>query len=306
MPGVSVAEIGRGLLRVSGSMGGWKALHQHVIVGDDGTWLWVDAGIASTPRDFLLDAVPWREAQRHLLVVTHADVDHFGGVDVLREALPELTVMAHRLDVRWMRDLDLLMRERYLAHSDRGVEVPTWRQAELRERAGAAITVDVELAGDEVLDLGRSGRWEVRHTPGHSPGHLIVWEPATRVAIVGDAVLGWGVPDLEGRLKTAPPYADVAAYLRTLDLLEALEPEVLLTSHWPLMRGADVPAFLNDSRVAVEAIGLAVDRAHAASVATLPEMCEFVGRDVGRWPEDAWPGLADPIAAHVIAEPSIA
>lgn len=297
-PAASVEQVTPGLLRVSGRMAGWKAMHQHVLLGDD-LWLWIDAGIASTPDDFLLDALPSKRAARQLLVVTHADVDHFGGIRRLQAELPGLLVAAHARDADWIEQPGRLMRERYRAREADGVALPTWRQDELRERGGGGASVDVRLIGGEVFDLGRAGRWEVLHVPGHTPGHLVLWNDAERVAITGDAVLGWGVPDLDGNLRTAPPYYDVAAYLGTLDLLASLAPRTLLSSHWPRVDGPDVLGFAAESRAAVEAIGAAVTRATRGGTTSLPDLCQAVGRSVGRWAEDAWPGLADPIAAHL-------
>ena len=69
-------------------------------------------------------------------------------------------------------------------------------------------------------------------TPGHAPEHLaFAWtDPATgdRALFAGDAFMGQGDTTL-----VSPPEGDLAAYLRTLDRVEALAPDVLHPAHGP-------------------------------------------------------------------------
>jgi glyoxylase-like metal-dependent hydrolase (beta-lactamase superfamily II) len=290
---VAVEEVAHGVLRVACTIGGAKPLYQHVLTGGD-RWIWVDAGIASTPTEFLLGSLPWRAVSAHTLVVTHGDVDHFGGAAELRTALPQLVVAAHTLDAPWIENVDLLMRQRYLVRGDADLEVPAWRQTQLRKRAGAPVRVDVRLGGGESI-----GAWQVLHVPGHSPGHLALWNAADKVAVVGDAVLGWGVADLYGKLVAPPPYTDVAPYIASLDCLSSLGAELVLSAHWPMARGrSDVALALSASRAAVEAIGRAVSEVLDTGAPSLADVCRQVAAQLGRWPQESWSGLADAVAAH--------
>jgi glyoxylase-like metal-dependent hydrolase (beta-lactamase superfamily II) len=291
-----VAEVATGLVRIEARIGVAKPLFQHVIVGQ-GTWLWCDAGIASTPGEAMLERLPWRTAARHLALITHADVDHFGGLAQLRGAIPNLIVASHERDARWIGDLDAIMAERYLAHVAEGIDVPAARQDQLRERAGSPTRSDVLLTGGESFDLGPGGRWRVVPLPGHSPGSIGLWDESRRTALVGDAVLGWGVVDGDGRL-SPPPYGSVEDYLSTIRSLEELGVERLLAAHEPERSGGEVGAWLTESRTAVHEIGSAVRAAMRGGVTRLPDLCQRVGREVGRWPEETWAGLADAIVAH--------
>lgn len=292
-----------GLHRIPCRIGAAKPLYQHLIAGEE-AWLWVDTGIADTPDEYLASYVERQlpdRPRRHLVLITHPDVDHFGGIARLREQFPSAVVMAHRLDVPLISDRPTLMSARYLMHAGDGITPSPERQRELDARGGATSTVEIHLNGGEILDLGSAGRWEVLHLPGHSAGHLGVWEPGRRQAIIGDAVLGWGVPDLDGNLLGPPPYFDVRDYLRTVDHLDRLGIETLHTSHYPLMSGAEIGAFLESCRSAVAAIAAALADTLDAYPhgATLSQLCQGVGAAIGRWPEGSWPGLADPISGHL-------
>jgi glyoxylase-like metal-dependent hydrolase (beta-lactamase superfamily II) len=291
-----VASARPGLIRIAARIGAAKPLFQHVLIGE-AMWLWIDAGIDTTPAEALLGHLPWQSASRHVAVITHADVDHFGGLGQLQAAIPSLVVACHQRDARWIADADAIMAERYLAHEASGIKVPPARQAQLRKRAGAPIKPDVLLAGGESFDLGSAGQWVVVAVPGHSPGSIGLWEPATRTAIVGDAVLGWGVVDGDGRLNP-PPYSSVADYLATIATLEDLGIERLLVAHDVERRGNEVREFLGVSRAAVHEIGAAARAARGSGLSDLGALCDRVGRSLERWPEETWPGLADAIVAH--------
>ena len=77
-------------------------------------------------------------------------------------------------------------------------------------------------------DVVRAGTLNVTalHTPGHSADHLAFWLAEDRVVFTGDLVLG------KGSSMVTYPEGNVAAYLRSLDRLIALDPRMLFPGHW--------------------------------------------------------------------------
>ena len=70
------------------------------------------------------------------------------------------------------------------------------------------------------------------HTPGHAADHLAFWIPEDRVLFTGDLILG------RGSSMITYPEGDVAAYLRSLDRVAALEPRLLFPGHWDPVQDA--------------------------------------------------------------------
>ena len=64
------------------------------------------------------------------------------------------------------------------------------------------------------------------HTPGHSADHLCFWLAEDRALFTGDIVLG------KGSSMVTYPEGDVAAYIRSLERLSALDPHILFPGHW--------------------------------------------------------------------------
>jgi glyoxylase-like metal-dependent hydrolase (beta-lactamase superfamily II) len=91
-------------------------------------------------------------------------------------------------------------------------------------------SVDEPLEDGQVLRLGDTD-WEVVRTPGHTPGHLALWQPQERLLAVGDALsdydVGWVNLALDG------PGATATA-LSSLQRLTDLAPRVVLPSHGPI------------------------------------------------------------------------
>ena len=82
------------------------------------------------------------------------------------------------------------------------------------------------LVDGEVLTLGPM-RWRVLHTPGHAQGHVCLYDEASRAAVVGDMVAGFGTIVID------PPEGDMTDYLAQLRRLEALPVTTLYPSHGP-------------------------------------------------------------------------
>jgi glyoxylase-like metal-dependent hydrolase (beta-lactamase superfamily II) len=129
--------------------------------------------------------------------------------------------------------------------------------------------------------LGPGRRLEVLHLPGHTPGHLGLWDATSGAAIVIDAVLGDGVYDRAGRRLIPPRYYDAAAYEATIRRLRALDPELLLTAHYAVMERPAAREFLDRSLEFVRAVRSAV---RGARTRDLPELTAEVDAAVGPFP----------------------
>ena len=204
-----------------------------------------DTGCADTPDGVILPFLDGLEPE--LVLVSHADVDHFGGNAAIRAAAPAALLAAHAADVPWIESGELILRERYGWYEPYGIGYPPETSAWLAGALGPDTPVDLHLRGGERLRLGPSLTLEVLHLPGHTDGHLGLWEPVSRTAIVMDAVMGRGLLDTEGRVVHPSPYFDVDAYLGSVRTLQALAPALLLTAHYHPFEGAAVGRFLRET-----------------------------------------------------------
>ncbi|MGW7253560.1 MBL fold metallo-hydrolase [Streptomyces sp. NPDC054834] len=102
--------------------------------------------------------------------------------------------------------------------------------AEYLDQPVAPYSVDIPLDDGQVLRLGDAD-WEVVRTPGHTPGHLALWQPEERLLVSGDALsdydIGWVNLALDG------PGAAATA-LDSLERIAGLGARVILPSHGPV------------------------------------------------------------------------
>ncbi len=116
------------------------------------------------------------EARRHAWIIqqiwlTHAHFDHIGGIEgVLKGSPPELEIALHPADLP--------------LYSTQG------GAALFGMRIGATPDPTVRLKHGQILTLG-SYHFEVRHSPGHTQGHVLFYCPAEKVIFCGDVIF-WG------------------------------------------------------------------------------------------------------------------
>lgn len=91
------------------------------------------------------------------------------------------------------------------------------------------------IADGEVINAGDSTLTAL-HTPGHAPDHLCFWHEPSRSVYGGDLVQKRGTVWIPGT-----DDGDVAAYMRSLERILALEPARLYPAHGPVI---DDPARL--------------------------------------------------------------
>ena len=79
-------------------------------------------------------------------------------------------------------------------------------------------------------------QFEIHHTPGETYDHLAVWLPQFKVAFVGDNFYR-SFPNIYTLRGTKPRWA--LEYVQSLDKIIAWEPEILVPSHGPQVRGKE-------------------------------------------------------------------
>ncbi len=89
----------------------------------------------------------------------------------------------------------------------------------------ASFAPDEELFGGELLALGPDTTLRVLHTPGHASNHLCYLLEQERTLFTGDHVMQGSTVVIN------PPDGDMAAYLRALEALHALELDWLAPGH---------------------------------------------------------------------------
>lgn len=164
-----------------------------------------------------------------VLVNTHLHSDHCGGNALMQAQYPGLRTLippGHAAEVRrW--DANVLS------------YVPTGQFC-------ARFDFSATLEPGSTLRLGQRD-WQVHAAPGHDPHSVILFEPEVRLLISADALWenGFGVvfPEIEG----ADAFSDV---VRTLDLIESLQPRLVIPGHGGIFDGVSGALELARQRLA--------------------------------------------------------
>jgi len=280
-------EIAPGIHRIESSLG-VRFMAQYVLTGEARTLL-VDTGMSDTPAAVIgpyLESVGLGLAAIDEVIISHADLDHSGGNRSLRELHPRVRIACHELDRRWVESNEAMVAENYLWHGEFGFEQPDEAaRAELKASCGGDCQVDEGLRGGETLRLGEDWRVEVLHLPGHTFGHLAIWDPRSRAAIIIDAVLERGIYSRDGELLIPPRIYDADAYRRSIRRLLELEPDLLLTAHYAVMDAAEGRAFLERALAFTDELEQAVRAEIASGTTELWPLTQRMLEHFGPYPE---------------------
>jgi glyoxylase-like metal-dependent hydrolase (beta-lactamase superfamily II) len=280
-------EVAPGIHRIESDLGP-RFMCQYVLAGEERTLL-ADTGMPETPATVIgpyLQSIGRSLADLDLVLITHADLDHSGGKAAIRERSPRAVLACHELDRRWIESADAMVNENYLWHRPYGFEEPDEQaRRELREGCGPDAPVDLGLRGGETVRLGPGWRVEIVHLPGHTLGHLGLWDPRSRAVVIVDAVLESGICDRSGNRLIPPRIYDLEAYRATIRRVRALEPELLLTAHYPVMGREEAQAFLDRSLRFTDELEAGVREELSRGVTDLWELTQRLDRRVGPYPE---------------------
>lgn len=142
------------------------------------------------------------------IAVTHAHLDHVGGVAALKKLQPEAKINLHKDD-------ELIYQALPEQPAWIGIPRSIWAARGLAFETPPA--VDHYWTDGEKYSVGEL-EFEVRHCPGHTPGHVVLYEPNERCVFVGDVLFAGSIgrTDLPGG-STAQLLNSIKNRLMTLD-----------------------------------------------------------------------------------------
>ena len=124
------------------------------------------------------------------VILTHGHLDHVGGTSFMHEEFPEAEILLHKEE----EDLYYALPQQPLAM---GMSPHQLRALGMEYDLPPRATRNVEH--EEILNVGNL-RFEIRHCPGHTLGHIVLAEQNEKVVFTGDCLFSGtiGRTDLPG------------------------------------------------------------------------------------------------------------
>ncbi|MDK1021449.1 MAG: MBL fold metallo-hydrolase [Candidatus Hydrogenedentes bacterium] len=169
--------------------------------------------------------------------ITHLHADHLGLASHL--ATEGSTVYFNRTEAKMVR----MMKEKggFGSRMTDFARLAGFSDAEMKDslrnhpgqRFQAAHSVDFHLMDEgDTLEVG-GYHFECIATPGHSPGHLCLYDADTKLMIAGDHVLGEITPNISAMARDENPLAE---FLKSLDKVYEYDVDLALPGHRSLIK----------------------------------------------------------------------
>ncbi len=169
------------------------------------------------------------------IVITHVHPDHYGMAGRIKQ-LSGATIAMHHLEKDFIEPRYVQM-EQLLHQTDRMLVtngVPEDEIANLRDASLDIVNYIVPAQPDRVLhngDVITAGifKFRVIWTPGHSSGHICLYEPEKKVLLSGDHIL----PKITPNVSVNPQSIEnpLGRYIQSLEEIKKLDIELTLPGH---------------------------------------------------------------------------
>lgn len=272
-----------GVSMLEGEVGG-RPLQLIYLQGSQASLL-LDTGCTNDPEGFIIPQM--REAggdpaQLTWIVNSHCDLDHTGGNHQMKRHAPQARLACGNADREACSGPEALFRLRYDAYRADHQLFYGDRQSIL-DQSGQPQPIEVTFVGGERIRLGPGWDVHIMALPGHSRGHLGIYDSRNRALYGADAIHGRVYRGFDGLAKLPPTYLHVDDYLSTIRLIEHLPISTYVGCHWPVQRGPAIRDFCAESRGFVDQADFLL-RDFLAQPRTLREICLALGPKLGNWP----------------------
>lgn len=190
----------------------WELESTQVYFVEDDPLTLIDTGVKSRASlaalESALDELGYGVADIERVVLTHGHRDHFGLVETLRERGARLECWVHEADAPMVEDFEAVVQSRLADTFELFREAGATEDVLERIADDRSHLLDQNLAEGQATRVDRALRegdrveWKdfavrVLHSPGHTPGHLLLEDERAGLLFTGDQVMGQGVPRAE-------------------------------------------------------------------------------------------------------------
>jgi glyoxylase-like metal-dependent hydrolase (beta-lactamase superfamily II) len=172
------------------------------------------------------------------ILLTHFHVDHIGLIPRFKEVSKNLRLSIHRIEAELSR-LTSRRFEDYRQNmqafletngepSSIAVKLQRFHPAFFTQQAYQELaTTALPLEDGQEISVGDYSL-QVLWTPGHSPGHVCLYEPSLKALFSGDHILPNITPHVAQFMENMDPLTD---YLHSLEKIEKLDVDIVLPAH---------------------------------------------------------------------------
>jgi len=204
----------------------------YMIESTDSSYILVDAGFHSSSKE-VIQAIQdniGKDIRVETLVITHLHYDHYGGVREIAGRFASKTIL-HEREVVIKEMIENVSRANKLVWADY-LEIPSAvadKVQKLVKHEAKIFPQNFETIPNGYTLKTKIGSWEIIHTPGHTPGHVCLFNWENGILISGDHLL----PEETSNVAYYPvaDYNPLFDYLKSLRRVEGLNPRVILPSH---------------------------------------------------------------------------
>ena len=215
-----------------------------------------------------LQRIGYQPSDIRRLIVSHGHADHVGMAAWIKEQSPDCELVMLEREAEWFHDMrrepaEFMSRASawLVRHGVEAGEVSGAFQRASTERTQSAdgkpsgdvatetargswttppVAADVRLSDGEVLEFD-GWRLEAVWTPGHTPGHLCVYETQHRLMFTGDHVLSRITPNVSlNEQDEQEERQPLGEFLASLDRVAAYDTKLALPAHEEVIE--DLPA----------------------------------------------------------------
>ena len=222
------------MMELSMNMGGIQSSIHPTLIWDDNNVILVDAGLPGGLPDIKEEmnktGVSFDKLDK--IIITHQDMDHIGGLpDILRESDHEIKVLAHEEDkpyIQGEKRLNKKTPERREQLEKQLKSMPEEQRNAMQKLFQNPPTAKVDETLKDEVELPYCGGIRIIHTPGHTPGHIVLYLKQSKILIAGD-LLNIIDGELVGPNPQHTPNMDSA--LKSLQKLTQYDIEKVITYH---------------------------------------------------------------------------
>ena len=220
---------------------GFSNAYLVVVSGGGGGYVIIDAGDKGHGTKVRQAAEDLFEHVRpNAIFLTHGHFDHAGGLPELLRHWPDVPVFAHALELPYLNH-DV----RYPPGDPTVGGVMAEMSRFLDTSRPTLLPRPAEPFPEEADELSMMPGWQLRPTPGHTPGHVSFWNEDEKILITGDAIVTLNQDNplflISGRpaISPPPPYATYNWHhaRQSARALAELEPHYFCPGHGQPLSG---------------------------------------------------------------------